>query len=412
LRVVQVSTGWFPDTVGGQAAGRHAPAGPPTGRPRVGLVAPLPPQIGGVPSVAGWLLDNEALIGCTYVPFDLWRPPGSESGGRLTARTLALQAFNLVRFVRWLPRAPRLVHYCVSANPTGLARDLTFVALLRAAGRTTIAHVHNGTELVRARRSPLYGRTLRLLARVSGSVVAVAPSLAADLGRIGVEATPIMNPVRFDSARGRSPRSKGSLRVLFVGAYSEAKGVGDLVRALGAVRARGTDATLRIVGRPRYAEDERALRTLVSELGVTAAVELVGPLDPESVRSEYDAADVFALPSRSEGLPMSVLEAMACGLPVVATRIGGVPDVVADGRTGLLVEPGDVRGIEHALRDLAGRPARRVRMGEAGRRRGDRVGLVRPLRTTGVGRVETCAASAASATTPAAASWTSRSCAR
>jgi glycosyltransferase involved in cell wall biosynthesis len=351
------------------AAGCRVPARSRDARPRIGLVAPLPPQIGGVPSVAGWLLDNEALIGWTYVPFDLWRPPWSGSGGRLTARTLALQGRNLVRFVRWLPRAPRLVHYCVSANSTGLARDLTFVALLRAAGRTTIAHVHNGTELERAGRSRLHGRALRLLARASGSVVAVAPSLAEDLGRIGVQATPIMNPVRFEASNGRRAGSNGSLRVLFVGAYSEAKGVGDLVRALDALRAGGTDATLRIVGRPRYAEDERALRTLVSELGVTTAVELTGQLDADGVRSEYDAADVFALPSTSEGLPMSVLEAMACGLPVVAARTGGVPDVVADGRTGLLVEPGDVRGIEHALRDLAARPGRRARMGEAGRRR-------------------------------------------
>ena len=81
------------------------------------------------------------------------------------------------------------------------------------------------------------------------------------------------------------------------------------------------------------------------------------------------AADVFALPSHFEGLPMSVIEAMLCGLPVVATDISGPREMVVAGETGLLVPPGTVDPLAAALQALAGDPARRARMGEAGRAR-------------------------------------------
>jgi glycosyltransferase involved in cell wall biosynthesis len=348
-----------------EAARSHAPHG----APEIGLIAALPPQVGGVPSVAGWLIDNGERVGRRYVPFDLWRPPGGDSGGRLTIDAARLQARNAVRFVRWLPRSPRHIHYCVSANPTGIARDLVFLALLRMARRKTVVHVHSGSELQRAETSRLLRGAVRLLSRVSETVVAVSPSLADTLGRIGVPATTIMNPVRLEAPERPVPAAPRELRVLFVGAYGEGKGVLDLLQALAAVRARAVDATLLIAGKPRYAGDDVLVRQSVVELGLGAAVDFAGVLPPERLRGEYLSADVLCLPSLSEGLPMAVLEAMACGLPVLATRVGGVPDVVVDGETGVLVEPGDVRGIERGLAELAADPIRRARMGEEARRR-------------------------------------------
>ena len=112
--------------------------------PTIGLVAPLPPQIGGVASVADWLLTHSSEIGCTYEPFDLRRPPGAGTGGRLTGAAVLEQLRLLARFVRWLPRSPKVVHICISCTPTGLPRDTLYVLLLAAARRRTIAHVHGG----------------------------------------------------------------------------------------------------------------------------------------------------------------------------------------------------------------------------------------------------------------------------
>jgi glycosyltransferase involved in cell wall biosynthesis len=81
----------------------------------------------------------------------------------------------------------------------------------------------------------------------------------------------------------------------------------------------------------------------------------------------YGRADIFCLPSWWEAMPLSVLEAMAAGLPVVATGVGDVPRIVTDGVTGMLVEPHDPAGLAVALEDLLGDPAMRLALGDAGR---------------------------------------------
>ena len=110
-----------------------------------------------------------------------------------------------------------------------------------------------------------------------------------------------------------------------------------------------------------------ALEEEAAHLGLDGAVELLGTR--EDVGDLLAAADVFVLSSDSEGLPMSVLEAMASGLPVVASAVGGIPELVRDEGTGVLVPPRDPGALAAALEALIAQPALRARLGEAGRRR-------------------------------------------
>jgi glycosyltransferase involved in cell wall biosynthesis len=102
-------------------------------------------------------------------------------------------------------------------------------------------------------------------------------------------------------------------------------------------------------------------------MGVSNAVEFLGWIDGAAKAQALAEATVYALPSYMEGLPMGVLEAMAVGLPVVATTVGGIPDVIEDGVTGLLIEPGDQDGLARALSLLLSDAALRHRMGAAAR---------------------------------------------
>jgi glycosyltransferase involved in cell wall biosynthesis len=104
------------------------------------------------------------------------------------------------------------------------------------------------------------------------------------------------------------------------------------------------------------------LETEAARLGLTARFH---GFDPE-FRSRLGELDVFVLPTRGDNLPVSILEAMAAGLPVVATRVGGIPEQVEDGTTGYLVEPDDVGGLADAIRRLTSDPARREAFGRAG----------------------------------------------
>jgi glycosyltransferase involved in cell wall biosynthesis len=111
--------------------------------------------------------------------------------------------------------------------------------------------------------------------------------------------------------------------------------------------------------------DQQELERQAAELGVEACFH--GFVD--NVTSRLDELDLFVLPSRTENLPIAVLEAMANALPVVATRVGGVPELVVDGETGILIEPGDPRQLAAAIQELALSPERRQALGRAGARR-------------------------------------------
>jgi len=116
--------------------------------------------------------------------------------------------------------------------------------------------------------------------------------------------------------------------------------------------------------------EERQLRGLVAELDLERTVSLLGPR--RDVPELLAAFDVAAISSDFEGSPLSLLEYMQAAKPVVATRVGGVPDMVEDGVTGLLVEPRDSEALAAALSELIQEPERATKMGEAGRERQQR----------------------------------------
>jgi colanic acid/amylovoran biosynthesis glycosyltransferase len=172
-----------------------------------------------------------------------------------------------------------------------------------------------------------------------------------------------IDPAWF-GAVDRSGRS-GPLEILTVGRTVPVKGQALLVESLAELRRRGLDARLTIVGDgPQLA----SLRELALRLGVDGHVEFSGPVGQDRLRSFYERADVFALPSFAEGVPIVLMEAMATGLPVVASRITGVPELVEEGVSGLLVVPGDGGDLTDSLeRVLREPPERRADMGAAGR---------------------------------------------
>jgi glycosyltransferase involved in cell wall biosynthesis len=171
--------------------------------------------------------------------------------------------------------------------------------------------------------------------------------------------TVILNAV--DVARvPRAGHDGARPRILSVGRLAAPKDFRTLVGAL-AQLPRGAAEALIVGDGP----DRAQLEAEIARLGLAEHVLLAG--ERRDVPELLAGADLFVLSSRSEGLPVSVLEAMAAGLPVIASRVGGLPELVADGETGMLVEAGDVDELAAALRLLLAEPALRRRLGAAGR---------------------------------------------
>jgi sugar transferase (PEP-CTERM/EpsH1 system associated) len=152
--------------------------------------------------------------------------------------------------------------------------------------------------------------------------------------------------------------------IVAVARLSPEKDVTNLVRAVALAAREEPGLRVEVAGNGPCLPD---LKQLVAELGVAERVAFLGEV--REVPSLLARASLFVLPSRSEGISLTLLEAMACGLPNVATRVGGTPEVVLEGKTGLLVPPGDPAALAQAILQIRRDPERGFRMGAASRER-------------------------------------------
>lgn len=157
----------------------------------------------------------------------------------------------------------------------------------------------------------------------------------------------------FFRSSGRASLPKNS--ILYIGRFVEMKGVEYLVRAFGIVKKEIADARLFLGG---YGPEEEKLKRLAKKLGLRD-LEFLGPLDRGEMARHLKACAVFALPSTSEGFPLTIVEAMSSGCPIVSTNVRGLPEIVKDGRNGLLVNPRDERGLAEKIIRLLKNPKMR-----------------------------------------------------
>lgn len=162
--------------------------------------------------------------------------------------------------------------------------------------------------------------------------------------------------------------ANGAPRLLFVGRFEHRKGIDTLLSALPAVLAAAPNATCRLIGRD--SGDYWQTRFWRDNPGIARErVTFAGTVNAAELRSAYRDCDAFVAPSRYESFGLVYVEAMAWAKPVVGCRAGGIPEVVVEGESGLLVNPGDVDDLRANLVRLLGNPSLRLQMGRAGRAR-------------------------------------------
>ncbi|MDG4554665.1 MAG: glycosyltransferase [Candidatus Competibacter sp.] len=154
--------------------------------------------------------------------------------------------------------------------------------------------------------------------------------------------------------------------IICVGRLTPAKGQAILLDAIARLRADGRDPRLRFVG---DGPDRATLERIVTERGLGGVVVFEGAVNQDRIRALYAAADLFALASFAEGIPVVLMEAMAMTIPCVTTFITGIPELIRDGQDGLLVAPSDAEGLAVAIARLMDDAELRQRLGKAGRAR-------------------------------------------
>jgi glycosyltransferase involved in cell wall biosynthesis len=286
-------------------------------------------------------------------------------------------AFRLAAIIRRL--RPEILHtHTAKAGAVGRV-----AALLAGAARPPIVvHTFHGHVLrgyFDPVRTGVFRRLERSLARSTTALIAVSPEVRDDLVALGVAPKEKFAVVRLgielDRRVGGGADGRADTRELlgippdgftvgWIGRMTGVKRTDDVLLAVRRLRERGVEARLCMVG---DGPDRDGVEERAHELGIARNCLFLGYQD--DVAPFYAAFDALVLASGNEGTPVSAIEALASGRPVVATRVGGVPDVVRDGEDGFLVEAGDVEAMADRLALLAADPGLSARLGETGRAR-------------------------------------------
>jgi len=234
-----------------------------------------------------------------------------------------------------------------SASRGSFWRKSIICAMARMFRIPYVFHIHSGEfpEFYARECGTVAQRWVRSILRHASRVLVLTSTWQRQIkaieaaANISIVPNAIPRPSRFSAQRNIGTR------VVFLGRLREKKGVFDLLKAVPEI--------LRIIPAARFVlagDGELDLvRSEAAKLGIEQAIELPGWVDGEDKDALLRGADVLVLPSYFEGFPVCILEAMAARVPIVATRVGGIPDVLDQGACGLLVEPGDVSGLTHAL---------------------------------------------------------------
>ncbi len=167
----------------------------------------------------------------------------------------------------------------------------------------------------------------------------------------------IVNPSATVKSRVMK-RNHSKVKVLFIGRIGERKGAYDLIEAVQKIRHLNFEVKMAGDG------EGDQVRSLVKARNLPDKVSVEDWVPHDAIGALYDASDILVLPSYAEGLPMSVLEAIGKGIPVIATNVGGIPEAVIDGRNGFIIVPGDIEGLAEKMKMLICNAPLREEMGE------------------------------------------------
>ena len=318
-------------------------------RPVVLLLGPHRAAVSGVSTHLNLLMDSTLAEDFELVHFQVGSEGRDESA---VTRLLRLAVSPFALFATILFRHVSVVHINTSLNTRAYWRDLMYLFVAKLLRARVVYQVHGGQlphEFFAGRW--LLTKFLRWTLRLPDLVLLLA-QVELDAYRIFV---PEQNLVRLPNGIDTRPysrvptvrtRAEYPLRLVYIGRLDREKGLYETLQGLRLACELGVDARLMVAGR---GPEEGRLRRYAQALGIAARAAFIGPVFGDEKVKLLSTADLMILPSYAEGLPYALLEAMAAGIPVIATPVGAIPDVVTHGTHGHLVPPRDGRAIAQAL---------------------------------------------------------------
>ncbi len=270
-------------------------------------------------------------------------------GGGLRKLFFAVRALGLFVFYLMVKKV-QLVHVH-SASNASFYRKSFFILFAHLAGVKVIFHLHGGGFIKFYRNNETYvsGRYIKSVLLSVEKIIVLSEQWKSALEEIiGVQnVAVIQNPIPSEKWLDLKRCTNGKI-IIFLGLLTKDKGIYDLLRAVSIVKKKIPEICVKIGG---VGEVDKVV-SFSKDMGLGDSVELLGWVDGREKEGLFASASLFVLPSYYEGVPISILESMAVGVPVIATNVGGIPSIIKNGVNGVLVNPGDVESLSNAIVSL------------------------------------------------------------
>jgi len=331
-----------------------------TGKPRVLISGHLPPPMGGIATFYQSLLRSSLSerVNLRFVQTSSQKRPLSESG-RASVFNLVSGLRDCLRFTAaTLSHRPQISHIATTFGLSFIKHGIC-VMIARLTGSQVLMHPHCSLSALYIERSRWWRRFFRQVTQLAIGVIALSREwfqLGEILPNCHVYFLPNAISVRFYRAvaeeRIAEGEKDGPINILYLGYLGRAKGSFDLIDAAKELRAKRVTAFFDLVGDELTPGEGEMLRKQNAVARLNGHLSLHPAAFGQEKITFFRHADIFVYPSYHEGMPIAVMEAMACGLPIVATRVGGLVDLVEDGVNGILVDPGRPDQLAYALQKL------------------------------------------------------------
>ncbi|WP_321413118.1 glycosyltransferase family 4 protein [uncultured Desulfobacter sp.] len=327
------------------------------------IIAPSINVKGGISTVVKGHLGSELSN-----KYQIFRVSSHKDGNKLIKLLTAVK--GAVRIIFYLLSKHIDIVHIHGSDPLSSLRKYFLFRIVEQFNCKTIYHFHGASFLESyVSKSPFFQHKINYLFRNVDRVICLSNTWEKQIAELipGTARTVVIqNTVSLPERRTeKDHQEKKEVYILFLGLIGDRKGIFDLLKVMVKLKKAGHRLKLYVGGNG----DVNKLEQTIDSLNIRDMVAYKGWVTGKDKETLYLNSDLYVLPSYGEGMPMSILEAMSYGLPVISTDVGGIPDLIEDDKTGFLIEPGDLHGMFNKIEILIKDRKLRSRMGMNARKK-------------------------------------------